>query len=127
MGDIRLAAADLAAQIREQGDTETTDSVEERRTRLSAAKDAARTRLTERVAQARTTGPITSLRLMATIHDAVKDLSYVVVEEASTSAGALSQAFSFSRPGSLYSNRGVLLVGQCPPHSESNWVARPTP
>ncbi len=125
VGDIRLAAADLAAQIREQGDTETTDSVEERRTRLSAAKDAARTRLTERVAQARTTGPITSLRLMATIHDAVKDLSYVVVEEASTSAGALSQAFSFSRPGSLYSNRGGAL-GWAVPAALGVQLGRPT-
>ena len=79
-----------------------------RRTSLHERKIVAEERQRERTATAMSKKSLTSLALMTTVQRSL-GANYIVVEEATSSAGALSQAFQFSREGSLFSNRGGAL------------------
>jgi benzoylformate decarboxylase len=83
-------------------------SVQDRRSAMTAKKSSQRARLEQRLMNATGDTYITELALMAALRRALPD-DYRIIEEAPSAAGALHQIFAFSRPGSLFGNRGGAL------------------
>jgi benzoylformate decarboxylase len=121
--DLELTLSALSEQVASELDEAERKQAEERRSSLTERKIVAQERQRERTAAAMSRETLGSLALMATVRQNLLG-DYVVVEEATSSAGALSQAFLFSKPGSLFSNRGGAL-GWALPASMGIKLARP--
>jgi benzoylformate decarboxylase len=108
VGDLALAMDALRQALDSEMTADEKDSAATRRNSMQQKKDLQRGRLERRLADAELTGFITELNLMSALHKVVP-LDSVIVEEAPTASSALHQVFAFSRPKSLFGNRGGAL------------------
>ena len=122
--DLALGCEVLTAALQSTMSADELAAAGQRKAELVKTKAAAGARLEQRLKASRNAKEISSLALMSVLSERLATSDYTVVEEATTSAGALSQAFGFSVPGSRYSNKGGAL-GWALPAALGVQLARP--
>jgi benzoylformate decarboxylase len=108
VGTLASSLRALRAAVEDAMSAADVTEIARRRAAAQTKKQAQLTRLADRIRSSEASAHIGELRLMSALRSVLPD-EFTVVEEAPSASSAIQQAFMFSRPKTLFGNRGAAL------------------